>query len=88
MNGDNAENGFVEKNESSGRKRSQMVLPDERKNAVINYLKEFEQGTTPILVDVVGLSAGRTRALLREMVNDGTVRKIGDNRFTYYILKG
>ena len=71
----------------SGRKRSQAVVPADRKQAVISYIKEYGQSKTPDLVDVVGLSTGRVRALLREMANDGTIVKNGDNRYTYYTLK-
>jgi len=31
------------------------------------------------------LSDGRERALLREMVSDGTIEKVGMNKYTYYI---
>ena len=38
-------------------------------------------------VEVIGLSEGRVRDLLRKMVGDGTIEKIGNNRYTQYILK-
>jgi hypothetical protein len=30
---------------------------------------------------------GRIRALLREMVSEGIIKKIGDKRYAYYVLK-
>jgi len=69
---------------ASGRKQSQAVG---RKQAVISFIEEYGQSKTPDLLDIVGLSAGRVRALLREMVSDGTIQKNGDNRYTYYTLK-
>jgi predicted HTH transcriptional regulator len=75
------------KRSPSGRKRSQAVTITDRKGAVIAFLEEHNEAKTPELIDVVGLSDGRVRFLLREMVSDGTIEKIGDNRYTYYILK-
>jgi len=81
----------VAKRSPSGRqavaKRSQTVLVADREKSVIDFLSKNEQAKTPELIDVVGLSAGRVRALLRDMVNSGLIEKVGDNRYTYYILK-
>jgi len=38
-------------------------------------------------MEIINLSEGRVRDLLREMVLDGTVEKVGKNRYAYYILK-
>jgi ATP-dependent DNA helicase RecG len=72
---------------ASSHKRSQAVAPSDRKRIVIEYLKEQGQAKTPDFIVVTGLSDGRVRALLREMVNDGTIEKVGDNRYTHYVLK-
>ena len=72
---------------TSGRKRSQAVAPADRKRKVIEFLEERGQAKTPDFIDVTGLSDGRVRALLREMVDDGTIEKVGGNRYTYYVLK-
>jgi sugar-specific transcriptional regulator TrmB len=50
------------------------------------FLKEKGQARTTDLASVTGLSDGRVRALLRSMVGDGTIEKIGDYRHAYYIL--
>jgi DNA-binding transcriptional regulator PaaX len=38
------------------------------------------------LIKIVGLSEGRVRALLCEMVSDGTIEKNGNNRYAHYVL--
>ena len=72
---------------SSGRKRLQAVVPPDRKRAVIEFLEEWGQTKTPDFNDITGLSDSRVRALLRDMVRDGTIEKVGDNRYAYYVLK-
>ena len=67
--------------------RSQPLAPSERKDAVIAFLKEHKQAKTTDFIDIIGLSDGRTRALLREMVSDGIIEKVGDKRYTHYVLK-
>jgi DNA-binding Lrp family transcriptional regulator len=59
----------------------------DRKRAVIYYLEENGQARVADFISVVGLSDGRVRALLREMVNDGIIEKIGDKRYAHYVLK-
>jgi DNA-binding transcriptional regulator PaaX len=39
------------------------------------------------LIDIVGLSDGRVRALLREMTAEGTLEKVGDKRYASYKLR-
>ncbi|MDR3121964.1 MAG: hypothetical protein LBU58_11635 [Clostridiales bacterium] len=66
--------------------RSLSVAATDRKQAVIDFLKTNEQAKTRDLIEVVGLSDGRVRALLRTMVEDGTIEKVGNNRFASYRL--
>jgi hypothetical protein len=40
-----------------------------------------------ILSALSDLSDGRVRDLLREMVSDGAIEKIGDKRYAHYVLK-
>jgi DNA-binding IclR family transcriptional regulator len=67
--------------------RSLSVATTDRKSAVITFLKEHKQAKVTDFVVVIGLSDGRVRALLREMVSDGTIEKVGDKRYAYYVLK-
>jgi ATP-dependent DNA helicase RecG len=59
----------------------------DRKQIVILFLEEHGQAKAVDFMKVIGLSDGRVRALLRQMASDGTVKKIGDNRYAYYVLK-
>ena len=67
--------------------RSQSDMPTDRKRAVISFLEEHGQAKASDMIKVIGLSDGRVRALLREMVSDGIIEKIGNNRYAYYVLK-
>jgi ATP-dependent DNA helicase RecG len=70
-----------------GRNRSQSVAPTDRRHIVISFLKENGQAKVSDFINAIGLSDGRVRALLREMASDGTIEKIGKNRYAYYVLK-
>jgi len=39
------------------------------------------------LINIIELSDGRVRALLRQMIKDGTKEKIGKNKYAYYVIK-
>ena len=67
--------------------RSQSVVATDRKQNIITFLKKNDQAKIGELINLIGLSDSRVRALLREMVNDGTIEKIGKNRYAYYKLK-
>jgi ATP-dependent DNA helicase RecG len=67
--------------------RSLSVVTTDRKNAVIEFLKNNGQAKVHDLVDIVGLSDGRVRALLREMTAEGTLEKVGDKRYASYKLR-
>jgi ATP-dependent DNA helicase RecG len=67
--------------------RSLSVAASDRKHAVIDYLNEHGQAKVVDFVTIIGLSDGRVRALLRDMVSDGTIEKVGDKRYAHYILK-
>lgn len=66
--------------------RSLSVAATDRKQAIIDFLETNGQAKTRDLIEVVDLSDGRVRALLRKMVEDGTIEKIGDKRFASYRL--
>jgi ATP-dependent DNA helicase RecG len=67
--------------------RSLSATASDRKQAVVAYLEEHGQAKVSEFVDVIGLSDGRIRALLREMVSDGIIEKVGDKRYAYYVLR-
>jgi predicted HTH transcriptional regulator len=67
--------------------RPQSVGPADRKQAIISFLEKNSKGKVSDFVNIIGLSDGRVRALLREMASDETIEKVGNNRYTHYILK-
>ena len=65
----------------------QSVAASDRKQAVLAYLEKHGQAKASEFADVIGLSDGRVRALLRDMVSDGAIEKVGDKRYAHYLLK-
>ena len=66
---------------------NQAVATADRKNEILTFIKTNGKTSSSELAKVTGLTSGRIRSLLRELVNEGTIEKIGDNRFARYILK-
>ena len=54
---------------------------------IIDFIEGHDQTRVPELRNIIGISDGRVRDLLREMVSEGTIEKIGDGRYAYYVLK-
>jgi len=48
--------------------------------------KEQQKVTISDITAILKLSKPQISAILREMTNDGIIKKIGDNRYTYYVL--
>ncbi|MDR2523387.1 MAG: helix-turn-helix domain-containing protein [Synergistaceae bacterium] len=65
----------------------QSVAASDRKQTIAAYLEEHGQAKVSELIEVIRLSNGRIRALLREMTADGTIEKVGDKRYAHYVLK-
>lgn len=59
----------------------------DRKKNIILFLEKNNQGKVSDFIEIIGLSEGRIRDLLREMVRDGIIEKVGDKRYAYYVLK-
>ena len=66
---------------------SQAVTTTDRKRTILAYLEENDHLTAKDIIEKTGLSSGRVRAILRQMVEDGSIEKVGDNRYAYYVLK-
>ncbi|MDR1699633.1 MAG: winged helix DNA-binding protein [Lachnoclostridium sp.] len=64
----------------------QSVVTTDRKEAIKIYIREHGEVKTADLVKAFALSDGYMRALLREMVNAGTLEKLEDKRYTRYKL--
>ena len=71
----------------SAANRPQSATTADRKKNVISFLEKNRQGKVSDFIHLIALSEGRVRDLLRDMVNDGTIAKIGQNRYAYYVLK-
>ncbi|GHV52044.1 transcriptional regulator [Synergistales bacterium] len=65
----------------------QAIKTSDRKRAILSYIEEHSQTTSAEAADLLGLSKGRVRAIIQEMVGDGTIEKVGNNRYAYYVLK-
>ena len=66
---------------------TQAVATTDRKREILTLIEKNEKISSTELAEALVLTQGRVRALLREMVTDGTIEKIGDNRYAYYVLK-
>jgi predicted HTH transcriptional regulator len=69
---------------TSGR---QAVAATGKKRAILSFIEQRGRVTAAEAVEHFGLSGGRIRQIFRELVGDGSVEKIGDNRYAYYVLK-
>jgi ATP-dependent DNA helicase RecG len=67
--------------------RLQSATTADRKLKIISFLEEHHQATVSDFISIIELSEGRVRDVLRDMVSDGTIEKVGDKRYAYYVLK-
>ena len=67
--------------------RPQSATTADRKKCVISFLEKNGQGKVSDFINLISLSEGRVRDLLRDMASDGTIEKVGKNRYAYYVLK-
>ena len=74
----------IQSTDASDRKA---IKASDRKCAIQNFIKEHEQVTASEASAFLGLSMSRVRVVLLEMVSDGTIEKISDKRYAYYVLK-
>ena len=58
-----------------------------RKAAIITWLETHEKATASDIATLFGVTSIWARTILRKMTSDGTIEKIGDKRYTHYILK-
>ena len=64
-----------------------MIVPADRRQVIIDFIEVHDQARVSELRNIIGISDGRVRDLLREMASEGTIEKIGDGRYAYYVLK-
>jgi ATP-dependent DNA helicase RecG len=65
----------------------QSISPADRKKAILSFLEEHNRVKVQDLTKIIDLSDSRIRTMLRDMANEGTIEKVGRNRYAYYILK-
>ena len=65
---------------------TQATLSD-RKASIITWLESHDRAKASDIATLFGVSNVWARTILRMMVSDGTIEKIGDNRYAYYVLK-
>jgi Mn-dependent DtxR family transcriptional regulator len=51
-------------------------------------LEARKKATAPDIAALLGVTNGWARTILRQMTSDGTIEKVGDNRYAYYVMKG
>jgi|GEM_PF-3237483 len=59
----------------------------DRKRQIIYFFIENEKLTSLQLAEHTGLTQGRVRKILKELVADGMIEKVGDYRYASYTLK-
>jgi len=62
-------------------------VPTERKHAILSFIEENGRARVGDFINGTRLRDDQVKALLSEMVRDGTIEKVGKNRYAYYILK-
>jgi predicted HTH transcriptional regulator len=72
--------------ETSRNKQKQAEISNQKRSA-LSLIIDNDKTTSLEVADHIGLSASRTRAILKEMVEEGLIEKIGSYRGVYYSLK-
>jgi predicted HTH transcriptional regulator len=57
------------------------------KAAILSHIKEHQRVSALEISALLALSQSRVRAILLEMINEGTIVKISDKRYAYYEIK-
>jgi Mn-dependent DtxR family transcriptional regulator len=65
---------------------SSKVSYRDNRQAVIHYLENNGSAKTEDFAIAFGINNVQVRVLLRELISDGLVDKIGDRRYTSYVL--
>jgi ATP-dependent DNA helicase RecG len=65
----------------------QSLEKGERKKQILSFFSNEDKVTSSQLAKHTGLTQGRIRTILQELVSDGVIVKEGDNRYTSYRLK-
>ncbi len=61
------------------------AIASDRKQTIVGYIERHARISAAEAAEILNLSKGRVRSILQEMAGDGTIKKIGNNRYTYYV---
>ena len=65
----------------------QATVTINRKREIVIFIADKGKATSMQIATLTGLTQGRVRTILQQLVADGEIIKIGDNRYAYYVLK-
>ncbi|GHV56145.1 hypothetical protein FACS189460_0360 [Deltaproteobacteria bacterium] len=54
---------------------------------IVSYIKLHEKVTVTDIATLLGVTNGWARTILRQMASEGTIDKVGNYRYTYYVMK-
>lgn len=63
-------------------------MTTDRDSQIVSYLAKQGPSGVAEVADLLGLSKDRTRAILRGLTERGLIRKLGDKRYTRYVVTG
>jgi predicted HTH transcriptional regulator len=63
-------------------------MTTDRESQIVSYLANQGPSGVAEIADLLGLSKDRTRAILRGLTERGLIRKLGDKRYTRYVVTG
>ena len=79
---------MLNKRKTNGKQAEKTSRKTSESKAIIEcFIKEHGKATIADLIQLLSLSDGRIRMILIEMVEEGTVTKVGKTKYAYYILK-
>lgn len=64
----------------------QAIETSDRNNKIFSFIAENKKATSAQIARHMGLSQARTRAILKELTDNGLITKVSDKRFAHYIL--
>ena len=72
--------------QSIGNRLGESVGTSVNKQLIVSYIKENGECASAVLSEITGLSQIRVRVLLQELAEDNALIKVGNYRYTTYIL--
>ncbi|MCL2844524.1 MAG: putative DNA binding domain-containing protein [Chitinivibrionia bacterium] len=73
--------------ETSDKNTKNKRLTSDSKRFILSHIKRHSETRISDFSARLNLSQARIRVILQEMINDKLIEKVGDKRYTYYVLK-